>query len=154
MKSSTLRFVNSATLERVEAHLAQTIRTTGAQSVLLIDRSGVVLATAGETPLHPDLMGATGAGVFGAMGSMIKASRTDEFSISIPANNAQFYFQAVDRRLFLLAFFTDPASADKVRAGLKELASEAVESLSQDSVEPVDGSVNFITEKLNELFKQ
>jgi predicted regulator of Ras-like GTPase activity (Roadblock/LC7/MglB family) len=141
-------------LERVERRILELLNETEASAVLLIDRSGLVIAWAGDPPLHPNQIGAVAAGIFSAMRAMIKAGRTEEFSIRMPESGSNFYFQHVEGGSFLCAIINGDAKDENLRKGLKNLASEARESFSQGQPPSSDPeSLQFIEEKLNELFR-
>jgi hypothetical protein len=148
-----LVFVEPELLDRVEKQMGSVMQETHCAAVMLIDRSGLVIAATGQMPMHPDQMGAMAASVYLAMGAMIRASQTDEFIVHLPASNARFLFRYVDQRLFLCAFCSDTASETLVRAGLEELAHGARNALSDNGTAKRRlQSVDFIEEKLNELF--
>ena len=148
-----LVFVEPELLDRIEKQMERIMRETRCAAVMLIDRSGLVIAATGQIPMHPDQMGAMAASVYMAMGAMIKASRTDEFVVHLPASKTRFLFRYVDQRLFLCGFFGDTASETLVRAGIEELANGARNALSEKSTSSRKmEAVDFIEEKLNELF--
>lgn len=152
---SNITYVDPEVLEKVESRIQEILRQTRALAILLIDRSGLVLAAAGDPPLHPNQMGAVAAGVFSAMSTMIKASRAEEFTVYLRENHANFQFQHVDTGVFLCAFYADARDEELVRAGMKELSQYARNSITaeQTSEGRMDSEL-FIEEKLNELFSQ
>lgn len=153
MTRSSIVYIDPTVLERVEARISETLETSRAGAVLLVDKSGIVLASAGEPPLHPEQFAAMAAGVYSAMNVMIKASRTEDFVVHLPQNNAHFQFQYVDLGLFLCGFYTDADDEEAVRSGLRQLAVDARQSIAGDQGESgKPDNVNFIEEKLNELF--
>ncbi len=146
--------VNPEVLEKVERHIVSILQEIHASSVLLIDRSGLVLAWAGNPPLHPNEMGAVAAGVFAAMRTLLKSSRTEDFNISVAQSGSNLQFQHVENGMFLCAVYADRVDEALVRNGLLTLAQEAVKSLTpnRDNAVQVE-TTNFIEEKLNELFR-
>lgn len=152
MARTSIVYIDSTVLERVENRLDTVVRATGATAILLIDRSGLVLASLGDLPLAPDDMGAVAAGTFAAMRTMIRASRNEEFIVRIPGNNLHLQFKEVDQRVFLLAFYGDADTEAAVRQGLAELAEDARNSLTQDRTEDrrMD-HLNFIEERLSDI---
>jgi hypothetical protein len=146
--------VNPEVLERIERRIVVMIHEIRASAVLLIDRSGLVLAWAGDPPLHPNQLGAVAAGISAATRSLIKANRTADFTVSVNEAGTNFHFQNVEEGTFLLAVYPDHHDAELVRSGLDKLAQEARKTLTsnQPSSAPVE-SVSFIEEKLNELFR-
>lgn len=153
MSRSKISYIDEKVLRQVEERIRAVLHDTHALAVLLIDRSGVVLSCAGDPPLHPEQLGALASGIFSAMSIMIKASRTDDFVVHIPGNQAHFQFQSVDDTVFLCAFYSDEHEDSRIRDQLKELARHATGSLSSEqSTGERLKSVSFIEEKLNELF--
>jgi hypothetical protein len=149
-----ITYIDPRILEAVEKRLRVVMNGSGMTCVLLVDRSGAVLTNAGDPWLHPDEMGAIAAGVFSAMRRLIKASRTDEFIVKIPNNNAFIQFYSLDNRLFLCAFYNEEKAEDTVLKELEQLASDARNAItmSETSDWHVD-NFDFISDKLNELFK-
>lgn len=146
--------VNPEVLEKVERRIVLILQEIHASAVLLIDRSGLVLAWAGNPPLHPNEMGAVAAGVFGAMRTLLKTSRTEDFNISVTQSGSNLQFQHVESGMFLCAIYADRADEALVRAGLLSLAQEAVKSLTPNQPKSAQvETTNFIEEKLNELFR-
>lgn len=152
MSPGNVTYVNPQILERVENQLQEVLKDTGAMAILLIERSGVVLATAGEPPLHPDQMGGVAAGVFGAMKTIMKASRAQDFVINVPVNGTCLEFHHIDNLVFLCAFYADSLPRERIRDGLTRLAHHALNSLvSEEAGDHKIGSTSFIEEKLNEM---
>lgn len=150
---SNLVYVNPEVLARVEARLHEVLVASGASSLLLIERSGAVLATSGDSPLHPDEMGALAAGIFGAMKSLVKATRAEDFSVRVPQVNMTLLFRQVDPRMFICAFYTASYDETQAREGLSSLASEALDTLREESSPGHRADLGaFIEEKLNEIF--
>ncbi len=154
--AGNITFLNQELLEKIETGLWSVLGESGATAVLLVDHSGLVLAFAGDPPLHPNQMGGLAAGVYAGMSIMIKASRAHEFVVKLPENSANLQFRHVDAGVFLCAFYADERLEDAVRSSLRKLAEDARQSLA--TTEVVDASnvesISFIEEKLNELFKQ
>jgi hypothetical protein len=101
---SSILFVDRNILEQVEKRFEAVLRDAQVSSLLLIDRTGAVIACSGDLPLPPDQMGATTATIFLAMSALIRAARTQEFIVHMPSNNMNLQFHEVDSRLFLCAF--------------------------------------------------
>lgn len=155
MSRTSIIYVDPAVIERVEGKLGLVLTRSRASAIMLIDRSGLVLASAGDLPMHPDELGAIAAGTFQSMSVMIRASRAGEFIIRIPDNRSQMQFCDVDNRVFLLAFYGDPAAEEDIREGLRELAATARNSLTEEQTADrrID-NVSFIEQKLNQLFEK
>jgi hypothetical protein len=153
MARTSIIYVDPAVLERVESKLAVVLAQTHASAILLIDRSGLVLANAGDPPMHPDELGAVAAGTFQSMSSMIRASRAEEFIVRIPDNNANLQFCDVDKRVFLMAFYSDSRYEQAVREGLSDLANAARNSLTEEqTADRRMDNVSFIEQKLSQIF--
>lgn len=153
----SIYYIDSDVLSVIEKALPDVLEKTGCLCVLLVENSGVVLLSAGDTPLHPNEAGVTAAGLYAAMNVMIKATRATSFTILVPANEAAWLFQNVNDNLFLLAYhpkYVPQATAD-AHAVLSKLATAAVGSLSRDpnaqdtSVE----NLHYISDRLDELLK-
>ncbi len=145
--------VNSEVLARVEARLSEVLQASGATSLLLVERSGAVLATAGDPPLHPDEMGALAASIHGAMKALVKATRAEDFVVRLPEANMGLQFRHVDDRMFLCAFYTAGYDEESVREGLAALAADALEVLKGETSAGRRADLGaFIEEKLNEIF--
>lgn len=151
-RNDNLVYVNSDVLARVEARLGDVLHASGATALLLIERSGAVLATAGDPPLHPDEMGALAAGIYGAMKALVKATRAEDFVVRLPQTNMGLQFRQVDGRLFLCAFYTADFDEQAVREGMADLAAEAVETLKDQTSSRRSDLGAFIEGKLNEIF--
>ena len=151
---NNIMFIDPALLEKIERGLWGVVQQTRATAALLIDRSGLVLAFVGDPPLHPSQMGAVAAGIFSAMNIIIKASRSGEFVVRVPETGANLHFQHVDKGAFLCTFYADPKEEARVREVVGKLATEARQALTQEqTTEHRVDNVNYITEKLNELFR-
>ena len=62
MSRTSIIYVDPAVIERVEGKLGLVLTRSRASAIMLIDRSGLVLASAGDLPMHPDELGAIAAG--------------------------------------------------------------------------------------------
>ena len=155
MSRTSILYVDPAILERVENKLGLILAETRASAILLIDRSGLVLASAGDPPLHPDELGAVAAGTIQSMSTMIRASHAAEFIVRIPENNSNLQFCDVDKRLFLMAYYADEDAEEEVRLALRELANAARNSLTEEQTTDrrID-NVSFIEQKLNQIFEK
>ncbi len=152
-KKDNIVYVNPDVIMRVEARLNEVLQASGASALLLLERSGAVLATAGDAPLHPDEMGALTAGIYGAMKALVKATRAEDISVRLPQVNMGLQFRQVDPRLFLCAFYTTTYDENAVREGLADLAAEALETLKDDTSTGRRSDLGtFIEDKLNEIF--
>jgi len=154
MPSRNIVYVDPGVLARVDERISSVLKSTNSSAILLIERSGVVLASKGDPPIHPDQMGAVAAGVYAAMNTMMRATRSEEMLMQLPDKDALLLFQYVDAGVFLCAFFHNPEDTNKVRVGLRALASEARCAVTEEQTQEMRdaGSVEYIEEKLNELF--
>ena len=151
--ASALRYVSPVVLERVEAQLEGTRRRTGASALLLVEHSGLVLSCVGEPALHPDQMGPVAAGVLSAMQVLLKVTRAQQFVVCLPHNTTRLYFQQVEPRLFLCAFYAEAHDEEMVLQDLMDAAHESRSALQDEPTEEKNvGSVQFIEDKLNEIF--
>ena len=149
-------FVDAEVLSVVETELPDVIKKTGCLCVMLVERSGVVLSSAGEPPLHPNECGVTAAGIYAAMNLMIKATRANSFTIIVPANEAMWMFRFVSDQIFLLAHHPNYSeeTSRNTHTVLDELSKKAKLSLSRKSTDPkVVENLQYINDRLDELLR-
>ena len=83
-------------LENLDRALEKLLDSSKARCGLILDRTGMILAYAGDFhPVNPQVMGATAAGVIAALNSMVARAASPEI-------NVRFYGSEVDRIHFLL----------------------------------------------------
>lgn len=154
MSNHNLVFVNQALLDTVDAALPELMNTNGLHAVLLIERSGMILTHAGEPPLHPDHMAAVASGLFSAMKTLIKTTRSEEFLVEIPSNGTVLQFNQVDASVLLLGYYFQGPSRHQASAALRALAERTRDLLSFDQTQDkrVEAG-DFILDKLNEILK-
>jgi hypothetical protein len=145
----------SVVLEKMGSRLPQIISDSRISAVLFIDCTGAVLASAGEVPLHPDQLGAIGAGICSAMHTMLKVARSEEFILRIPANNLNIQFHYVDKSLFLCGLYKQARDERTVRARLLEAIADVRKALAEEqTIDRRQDNVSYIEAKLNELFRE
>lgn len=173
MSGEYLAFVNADDLEHLQQQVCLAKTASGASSMLLLDISGVVLACAGEPPLHPAQMGAMAAGMFAAMQAITSTTGADVFTVCVPSDNLFIEFLRVNDRLILLAISDEPETAVGAMRDLAPLAvnilSGAITRAHHADLQPNDAdagratlrevarnltSADFIARKLDELFQQ
>jgi predicted regulator of Ras-like GTPase activity (Roadblock/LC7/MglB family) len=154
MRTHSLVFVNQALLDTVDEALPGLMSGNGVSAVLLLERSGTILTHAGEPPLHPDHMAAVASGLFSAMKTLIKATRSEEFLVRIPSNGTVLQFNQVDSSVILLGYYADGPGGEKATTALRGLAERARELLSSDQTQDKRLEAgDFILDKLNEILK-
>jgi len=154
-RPSQLVFVDRPTLQRVEREMRRVAREHRLTALGLIDRTGLLLAAVGDLPLPPDQMGATAAGVFSAVSAIVHPAEGFEFTVQLASGGIHLHFREVDPRLFLCAFYMDPAtslSCSSVLRDLSELASHLLADQTADKRKLCN--LELITEKLDELFSK
>ncbi|MCX7719150.1 MAG: hypothetical protein N2111_12230 [Candidatus Sumerlaeaceae bacterium] len=173
MSGEYLAFVNADDLERLQQQVRGAMSDSGANSIFLLDISGVVLACAGEPPLHPTQMGAMAAGIYAAMRQITSTTGTQTFSVCMPADSLFLEFLRVNQRLFLLGISSEADTAIETLRNLAPFAetalTSALERAEKAATNPDEAdtapaslqqiatqltSADFIESKLNELFRQ
>jgi hypothetical protein len=145
-------FADRETLSQVEHHLLRLVRDAAVSSAALIDRSGALLAAAGDLPAPEDQIGATAAGVFGAICSVFPPIGTPEFTIDLPFSHVFLHFRGVDERLFFCVCLSERPAADQLVA-LAAVADEARNLFAAGGTDkPSAQTLQAIAAKIDELF--
>ncbi len=146
--------VNQAVVDVVGAALPAIMSGNGVSAVLLIERSGMILTHAGEPPLHPDHMATVAASIFSAMKTLIKATRSEEFLVTVPNNGTILQFNQVDSTIILVGYYQNGPMKEQAAATLRDLAERARDLLTTDQTQDRRlHTGDFIIDKLNELFR-
>jgi len=147
-------------LENLDRALEKLLDQSKARCGLILDRTGMILAYAGDFhPVNPQVMGATAAGVIAALNSMVARAASPEI-------NVRFYGSEVDRihflllgdRLILCLLLGRTALGGNVRSAVKAFSSSVqpmLERFRPDArqAEDVLKSVQYIESKLDDMFK-
>jgi predicted regulator of Ras-like GTPase activity (Roadblock/LC7/MglB family) len=149
-----LVFVNQTLLDAVDKRLPTLISEKNVRAILLVDRSGMILTYAGDPPLHPDQMAAVAAGIFGAMRTFIKATRSEEFLVHIPSNGTVLQFNQVDSTALIVGYYSDGDKGQNAADAIRQLADTARDIMTTEQTH--DRRIetgDFIIDKLNEILK-
>ncbi len=146
-------FVDPEALGHFESHLRALVQQGRVSAAALVDRTGAILSYAGDLPLPEEQMGATAAGVFSALSSIIPGMDRKEFVVQMLTNQVLFRFTEVDERLFVCVFCLVAREDKQLDAALTNLVKEARALLADHATrKPSSHSLQAISEKLNELF--
>ena len=113
-------------LEKIEGCLGKIVSSSFAHSVLLIDRSGQLIAQQGSTP-DVDIMSlsALTAANFGATAEIARLLGEEEFSLLFHKGKSEnVYFSAVGENTIMVALFDDKTSLGVVRLKMNQIVDE------------------------------
>ena len=113
-------------LEKIEGCLGKIVASSFAHSVLLIDRSGQLIAQQGSTP-DVDIMSlsALTAANFGATAEIARLLGEEEFSLLFHKGKSEnVYFSAVGENTIMVALFDDKTSLGVVRLKMNQIVDE------------------------------
>jgi hypothetical protein len=172
MSGEYLAFVNTEDLAHLQDQVRETVAATGAMAILLLDTSGIVLACAGEPPLHPAQTGAMAAGIYAAMRTITSTTGAEAFTVCVPTDRLFLEFLRVNDRLVLLGVSNEADTAttamrglapraERTLAGAIMRAQDAAAVSDDDATAPATlrevarqlTSADFIVSKLGELFQ-
>lgn len=143
-------------MKEIEKILADLVEESKACYAQVVDRSGYVIAYHGKPRhIHFEELGAIAAGIVSAMQVIVNLAESQESTIKFHSKSmANFHFRWINPRVFLLVAFDHQTTESAVRTKAKHAAKLAHSHLAEDETQPVElGSVQFIEEKLSELFK-
>lgn len=113
-------------LEKINRCLDRVVSSSKAQSVLLIDRSGQLIAHHGNTP-EIDLLSlaALTAANFGATAEIAKILGEEEFTLLFhKGRNENVYFSAVGEHVIMVTLFDDNTSLGLIRFQINKVIDE------------------------------
>ena len=113
-------------LEKIEGCLSKIVSSSFAHSVLLIDRSGQLIAQQGNTP-DVDLLSlsALTAANFGATAEIAKLLGEEEFTLLFHKGRSEnVYFSAVGEHTLLVTLFDDKTSLGLIRLKMNQMIDE------------------------------
>lgn len=140
-------------IEKVLENLVGDARACYAQ---VVDRSGYVIATRGQpSHMHPEELGAVSAGILSAMQVAVNLAESQEATLKFHSKTlANFHYNWVSPRVFLLVAFDNQTTESLVRSKAKKATKQIYPHLAQDETQKTSlGSGQFIEEKLSELFQ-
>lgn len=145
---------------RLEEDLLSLIEECKARCGLVLDRTGLILAAAGDFhPISPQIMGATAAGVIAALNTMVARAQSPEVSVRFFGSELEkIHFFLLGDRMILCLILGRYSLSVNVRTAMKNFAGKSAPMLerfrpSRGQAENVRKSVQFIESKLDELFK-
>jgi len=119
-------------VERINGCLDKVISSSRAHSVLLIDRSGQLIAYYGNTPQIdiPSLSALTAAN-FGATAEIARMLGEEEFTLLFHKGKTEnVYFSAVGEHAIMVALFDDNTSLGLIRLQINKILDELADILS------------------------
>jgi predicted regulator of Ras-like GTPase activity (Roadblock/LC7/MglB family) len=143
-------------IKSVEATLVNLVQEARACYAQVVDRSGYVIAGYGQpVHMHPEELGAMTAGILSAMQVMVNLAESQEATLKFHSRTiTNFHFVWINPRVFLLVAFDNQTTESLVRSKAKRTAKIIYPHLAQDDTQRTPfGSVQFIEDKLSELFQ-
>src|SRR4030042_656071 len=119
-------------LEKIDFCLNQMVSSSRAHSVLLIDRSGQLIAHHGNTPDIDILsLSALTAANFGATAEIARILGEEEFTLLFhKGKNENVYFSAVGEHVIMVTLFNDKTSLGLIRLQIDKINDELSRILS------------------------
>ncbi len=148
--------ISKETIEIIEKHLQRLIKIAKPKCAFLFERSGYIICSKGEFEfLQPEDMGATAAGALAALQNMVNLTNSKEQTITFYNTNVdKIHFAMVTNRVFLAVLYDSETTNKKIRDAVKEFLRIINPYLTSDESKHVTfSSVQYINDKLNELFK-
>lgn len=143
-------------IKAIEKTLADVVKDARALYAQVVDRSGYVIASEGQpTHMHPEELGAVAAGILSAMQVIVNLAESKEATLKFHSKTiGNLHFHWINPRVFLLVSFDNQTTESLVRSKAKRTAKVIFPHLAQDETQPSQiGSVQFIEDKLSELFQ-
>jgi predicted regulator of Ras-like GTPase activity (Roadblock/LC7/MglB family) len=119
-------------LEKIDLCLKKMVSTSLAHSVLLIARSGQLIANHGDTlDIDVSALSALTAANFGATAEIAKLLGEEEFTLLFhKGRNENVYFSAIGEHVIMVTLFDDKTSLGLVRLRINQVNEELSEILS------------------------
>jgi predicted regulator of Ras-like GTPase activity (Roadblock/LC7/MglB family) len=113
-------------LEKIEGCLSKIVSSSFAHSVLLIDRSGQLIAQQGNTPdLDVMSLSALTAANFGATAEIARLLGEEEFTLLFHKGRSEnVYFSAVGENTIMVTLFDDKTSLGVIRLKMNQIIGE------------------------------
>lgn len=113
-------------LEKIEGCLSKIVSSSFAHSVLLIDRSGQLIAQQGNTPdLDVMSLSALTAANFGATAEIARLLGEEEFTLLFHKGRSEnVYFSAVGENTIMVTLFDDKTSLGVIRLKMSQIIDE------------------------------
>ncbi len=120
-------------LEKINFCLTKVVSSSLAHSVLLIDRSGQLIAHHGNTPEAIDVLSlsALTAANFGATAEIARMLGEEEFTLLFhKGKNENVYFSAIGEHVIMVTLFDDQTSLGLIRLQINKIIDELSKILS------------------------
>ncbi|MCB2154515.1 hypothetical protein KQI84_06485 [bacterium] len=163
MQPSNAQFysMSNEVLEIMHEGLEQLVKDSRARCALVLDRTGCIMASAGDFhPINPSTMGATAAATIAALNRMVSRASSPEVSVKFyGAEIDKIHFVLLGERLVLCLLHSRHVTSGQIRSAARTFVSkiepeiEADKSAVRDQEATLLESVNYIETKLDELFK-
>ncbi len=147
-------------LDSLDRALEELIDKSKARCGIILDRTGMILAYAGDFhPVNPQVMGATAAGVIAALNSMVSRAASPEINVRFYGSDVdRIHFLLLGERLILCLLLGRHAMGGNVRSAVRQFSGAIDPLLSRfrpdaKQAEEVMKSVQFIESKLDDMFK-
>ncbi len=148
-------------LELLVDALEDLVENTKIRCALVIDRTGCIMASAGDFgAMNPSTLGATAAATIAALNTMVARANTPEVSVKFYGGEVDnIHFVLIEERLVLCLLYGSSASTGEVRDGARKFVQAVGVEIEQDKRntrqenKSLLESVNYIESKLDELFK-
>jgi hypothetical protein len=143
-------------IKAIEKTLEELVNDSRACFAQVVDRSGYLIAAYGTSVhMHPEELGAIAAGIISAMQVVVNLAESQESTIKFHSKQmANFHFQWITPRVFLLIAFDNQTTESLVRSKVKRTSKLILPHLSQDETQQSQvSSGQFIEDKLSELFQ-
>lgn len=113
-------------MEKINFCLSKMLSSSMAHSVLLIDRSGLLIAHHGNTPdLDISSLSALTAANFGATAEIARMLGEEEFTLLFhKGKNENVYFSAVGEHVIMVTLFNDKTSLGLIRLQIDKIIDE------------------------------
>jgi hypothetical protein len=152
--------LSDSVLELVHEALETLLDDSRAKCAMVVDRTGVILASAGDFhPLNPSTMGATAAATIAALNSMVARASSPEVSVKFyGADVDKIHFVLIDERLVLCLLHSRHATSGQVRTSSRTFVTAIQPHLEADKRAKAETdtdllkSLSFIEQKLDKLF--
>lgn len=148
-------------LEVIHQELEKLLAGTAARCALVIDRTGCIMASAGNfEPINPSTMGATAAATIAALNTMVSRASSPEVSVKFYGSEIdRIHFTLIEERLILCLLYGKEAESKEIRTHARHFAATVSQEIDEDRSraretggKDVLESVNYIENKLDELF--
>jgi len=153
-------YFSEVVISAMDEALGILVADSDARCALVIDRTGCILSSCGDFhPVDRDTMGATAAGVVGALSYMVAQSTSQELSIKLyGADPDKIHFSVLAERLILCVLYSRQTTTGQVRAAARTFTQTmtplmAKEGTGQQDTESILKSVQYIESKLNDIFQ-